>query len=222
MIIFAIKRWYFKLEFIKNIVIVAYLTSSMVTPAMVIMLYRTASVVVIKFRISGILIPIVVDLFIIVVVVMPLMPVVFSCHKVIKTPQQSSKVIVDTSNGCLHCPKLGVDGKLCDLQHTDPLICDRTYQSLNNTLRVRGLWWCVLVIVCWTYHGEVHKTKKKTGEEEQKKGLALLGCSCCKALMLNLLTRALTSSYLAPQDGEGNQQVSNLKEGVSVLARESL
>jgi hypothetical protein len=43
----------------------------------------------------------------------------------------------------------------------------------------------------------VHKTKKKTSEEEQK-GLALLGCSCCKALTLNLLTRALTSSYLAP------------------------
>jgi hypothetical protein len=40
--------------------------------------------------------------------------------------------------------------------------------------------------------------------------------------MLNLLTRALTSSYLAPQDGEGNQQVSNLEEGVSVLPRESL
>jgi hypothetical protein len=35
---------------------------------------------------------------------------------------------------------------------------------------------------------------------------------------LNLITRALTSSYLAPQDEEGNQQVSNLEEGVSVLA----
>jgi hypothetical protein len=82
------------------------------------------------------------------------------------------------------------------------------------------------VVVCAHHrpshlHGEVHKTKKKTSEEEQE-GLALLGCSCYKALMLNLLTRALTSSYLAPQDGEGNQQVSNLKEGVSVLARESL
>jgi hypothetical protein len=71
-----------------------------------------------------------------------------------------------------------------------------------------------------------NKTKKKTSEEEQK-GLALLGCSCCKALTckaltLNMLTRVFTSSYLAPQDGEGNQQVSNLKEGVSVLARESL
>jgi hypothetical protein len=64
----------------------------------------------------------------------------------------------------------------------------------------------------------VHKTKKKTSEEEQK---GLLG-RCCKALTLNLLTRALTSSYLAPQDGEGNQQVSNLEEGVLVLARESL
>jgi hypothetical protein len=72
-----------------------------------------------------------------------------------------------------------------------------------------------------TCHGEEHKTKKKTSEEEQK-GLALLGCSCYKALRLNLLTRALTSSYLAPQDGEGNQQVSNLKDGVSVLAQESL
>jgi hypothetical protein len=40
--------------------------------------------------------------------------------------------------------------------------------------------------------------------------------------MLNLLTRALTSSYPASQDGEGNQQVSNLKEDVSVLAQESL
>jgi hypothetical protein len=49
MIIFAIKRWYFKLEFMKSIVIVAYLTSSMATPAMAIMLYRTASVMVIKF-----------------------------------------------------------------------------------------------------------------------------------------------------------------------------
>jgi hypothetical protein len=78
----------------------------------------------------------------------------------------------------------------------------------------------VLTIIRRTCHGEVHKTKKKTIEEEQK-GLALLGC-CCKALMLNLLTRALTSSYLAPQDGEGNQQVSILEEGVSVLARESL
>jgi hypothetical protein len=32
----------------------------------------------------------------------------------------------------------------------------------------------------------VHKTKKKTSEEEQK-GLVLLGCSCCKALTLNML-----------------------------------
>jgi hypothetical protein len=119
---------------------------------------------------------------IVVVVVMPLMPVVFLCHKVIKTPQQSSKVVADTSNRCLHCPKLVVGGKLCGLQHTNPLICDLyisinslrvllhlTYQSLNNTLRVRGLWWCVLIIVRRTYHGEVHKTKKKISEEEQKK-----------------------------------------------------
>jgi hypothetical protein len=33
----------------KSIVIVAYLTSSMATPVMVIMLYQTVSVVVIKF-----------------------------------------------------------------------------------------------------------------------------------------------------------------------------
>jgi hypothetical protein len=166
---------------------------------------------------------------IVVVIVMPLMLVMFSCHKVIETPQQSSKTDVDMSNGCLYCPKLGVGGKLCGLQHTNPLICDLyisinclrvllylAYKSLNNTLRARGLW-CVLIIIRRTYHGEEHKTKKKTIEEEQK-GLALLGCSCCKALMLNLLTRALTNSYLAPQDGEGNKQVSNLKEGVSVLA----
>jgi hypothetical protein len=95
------------------------------------------------------------------------------------------------------------------------------YQSLNNTLCVRGLWWHVLIITRQTCYGEEHKTKKKTSEEEQK-GLALLGCSYCKALTLNLLTRALTSSYLTSQDGEGNQQVSNLKEGVSVMARESL
>jgi hypothetical protein len=95
------------------------------------------------------------------------------------------------------------------------------YQSLNNTLHARGLWWRVLTIIRRTCHGEVHKTKKKTSEEEQK-GLALLGCSCCKALTLNLLTRALTSSYFAPQDGKGNQQVSTLEVGVSVLARESL
>jgi hypothetical protein len=94
------------------------------------------------------------------------------------------------------------------------------YQSLNITLRARGLWWRVLIIIRRTCHGEVHKTKKKTSEEE-KKGLALLG-RCCKALTLNLLTQALTSSYLAPQDGEGNQQVSNLEGGVSVLSRESL
>jgi hypothetical protein len=78
----------------------------------------------------------------------------------------------------------------------------------------------VLIIIRRTCHGEVHKTKKKISEEEQK-GLALLG-RCCKALTLNLLTRALTSSYLAPQDGEGSQQVSNLEDCVSVLARESL
>jgi hypothetical protein len=195
----------------KSIVIVAYLTSSMAIPAMVIMLYRTASVVVIKIQISRILIPIVIDLFImVVVVVIPLMPVMFSCHKVIKMPQHSSKVVVDTSNRCLNCLKLGVGGKLCDLQHTNPLICDLyiiinslcvllhlTYQSFNNTLHARGLWWCVLIIIHRTCHGEVYKTKKKTSEEEQK-GLTLLGCSCCKALTLNLLTRALTSSYLAP------------------------
>jgi hypothetical protein len=78
----------------------------------------------------------------------------------------------------------------------------------------------VLIIIRWTYHGEVRKTKKKTSEEEQK-DLALLG-RCCKALTLNLLTWALTSSYLAPQDEEGNQQVSSLEDGVLVLARESL
>jgi hypothetical protein len=131
---------------------------------------------------------------------MPLMSVVFSCHKVIETPQQSSKTVVDTSNGCLHCPKLGVGGKLCVLQHTNPLICDLyisinslrvllhlMYQSLNNTVRARGLWWRVLIIIRRTCHGEVHNTKKKTSEEEQK-CLALLVCSCCKALTLNLLT----------------------------------
>jgi hypothetical protein len=166
----------------KSIVIVVYLTSSMATPAMVIMLYRTASVMVIKFRISRILIPIVFDLFIMVVVVMPLMPIVFSCHKVIKTPQQSSKAVVDTRNGCMHCPKLGVGDKLCGLHHTNLLIghlyisinslrvlLNLTYQSLNNTLRARGLWWRVLIIVHRICHGEVHKTKKKTSEEEQKK-----------------------------------------------------
>jgi hypothetical protein len=79
----------------------------------------------------------------------------------------------------------------------------------------------VLIIIWRTCHGEEHKTKTKTSEEEQK-GLALLGCSCGKALKLNLFTQALTSSYLAPQDGEGNQQASNLNEGVSVLAQESL
>jgi hypothetical protein len=78
----------------------------------------------------------------------------------------------------------------------------------------------VLITIHRTCHGEVHKTKKKTSEEEQK-GIALLG-HYCKALTLNLLTRALTSSYLAPQDGEGNQQLSNMEEGVSVLAQESL
>jgi hypothetical protein len=132
----------------KSIIIVAYLISLMAIPAMTIMLYRTTSVMVI----SRILIPIVIDLFIIVVViVMPLMPVMFSCHKVIKMPQQSRKVVVDMSNRCLHCPKLGVGGKLYGLQHTNPLICDLyisinslcvllhlTYQSLNNTLRARG------------------------------------------------------------------------------------
>jgi hypothetical protein len=72
----------------KRIIIVVYLTSSMAIPAMAIMLYWTVSIVVIKFQISRILIPIVIDLFIIViVVVMPLMPIMFSCHKVIEMPQ---------------------------------------------------------------------------------------------------------------------------------------
>jgi hypothetical protein len=72
----------------KRIIIVAYLTSSMAIPAMAIMLYWTVSIVVIKFQISRILIPIVIDLFIIVIVViMPLMPIMFSCHKVIEMPQ---------------------------------------------------------------------------------------------------------------------------------------
>jgi hypothetical protein len=79
-IIFAIKRWYFKLEFMKSIIIVPYLTSSVATSTMVTMMYRTVSVMVIKFQISIIVIPIVFDLFIMVVVVMPLMPIVFSCH----------------------------------------------------------------------------------------------------------------------------------------------
>jgi hypothetical protein len=90
------------------------------------MLGRMVSIVVIKFQISRILIPIVFNLFIevvVVVVVMPLLSIVFSCHKVIEMPQQSNKASVDTSNGCLHCPKLGVGGKLCGLQHTNLLIC---------------------------------------------------------------------------------------------------
>jgi hypothetical protein len=41
--------WYLKLEFMKCIVIVAYLTSSMATSAMAIVLDWTASVVVNKF-----------------------------------------------------------------------------------------------------------------------------------------------------------------------------
>jgi hypothetical protein len=94
---------------------------------------------------------------VVVVVVMPLLPIVFSCHKVIEMPQQSSKAGVDTSNGCLNCPKLGVGGKLCGLQHTNLLICHLyniikslcvlrhlTHQSLHNTLRARGLWWQVV------------------------------------------------------------------------------
>jgi hypothetical protein len=80
----------------KSIVIVTYLTSSLATPSMAIMLDQMASVVVIKFRISRILIPIVFNVFIkvvvvvvvvIVVVVMPLLPIVFSYHKVIKMPE---------------------------------------------------------------------------------------------------------------------------------------
>jgi hypothetical protein len=206
----------------------------MAIPAMAIMLYRTASIVVIKYWISRILILIVVDLFIIVVVVvMPLMPVVFSCHKVIKMPQQSRKALVDTSNGCLHCPKLGGRWQVAwppthqsshlwpVHQHQFPPFASLPHvPKLEQYPSCEGLWWRVLIIIRRTCHGEVHKTKKKTSEEEQK-GLALLGCYC-KALTLNLLTRALTSSYLAPQDGEGNQQVSNLEEGVSVLAQESL
>jgi hypothetical protein len=144
----------------------------------------------------------------VVVVVMPLMSIVFLCHKVIETPQYSSKAVVDTSNGCLNCPKLGVGGKLCGLQHINLLI-GHLYISINYLsvlLHARGLWWRVLVIIHRTCHGEVHNTKKTTSEEEQKKAL---GCSCCKTLTLNLLTQALTSSYLASQDGEGDQQVSN-------------
>jgi hypothetical protein len=64
----------------KSIIIVPYLTSSVATSTMVTMMYRTVSVMVIKFQISIIVIPIVFDLFIMVVVVMPLMPIVFSCH----------------------------------------------------------------------------------------------------------------------------------------------
>jgi hypothetical protein len=163
--------------------------------------------------------------------VVPLLLIVFSCHEVIKMPQQSSKAGVDTGNRCFHCPKLGVGGMLCGLQLANLLICHLhisikslhvrlhlMYQSLNDMLHGRRLWWHVLDIVHWTCHGKVHKkTRKKISEEEQK-GLALLGCSCCKALTLNLLTQALTSSYIASQDGEGNQQVSNHKDGVSVLA----
>jgi hypothetical protein len=168
---------YIKLEFMKSIVIVLYLTSLMATPAMAIMLGRTASIVVVKFRIRQILIPIVFNLFIEVVVVevvMPLLPIVFSCHKVIETPQQSSKVGVNMSNGCLHCPKLGVGGKLCGLQHNNLLICHLdiiimslhvllhlTHQSLHNTLHARGLWWRVLDIICQTYQGKVHRNKEK-------------------------------------------------------------
>jgi hypothetical protein len=94
---------------------------------------------------------------VVVLVVVPLLPIVFSCHKVIETPQQSSKAGVDTSNGCLHCPKLGVGGKLCGLQHTNLLICllyniikslcvllHLTHQSLHNTLCARRLWWQVV------------------------------------------------------------------------------
>jgi hypothetical protein len=73
-IIYDIKGWYFKLELMKSIVIVVYLTSSMVVPALVMMLYQMVSVMVIKFQMSRILIPIVIDLFTIVfVVVIPLM-----------------------------------------------------------------------------------------------------------------------------------------------------
>jgi hypothetical protein len=128
------------------------------------------------------------------------MSIVFSCHEIIKMPQQSSKAGVDTSNRCLHCPKLGVDSKLCGLQDTNLLICHLyisvkslhvllhlAYQILNNILRARGLWWRVIAIVRGICHGKVHKNKEKTSEEEQK-GIALLGFSCCKALMLNLLT----------------------------------
>jgi hypothetical protein len=68
----------------KSIVIVSYLTSLMATPAVAIMLYQMASVMVIKFRNSRILITVVFDLFIMVVVVMPFMPIVLSHHKVIK------------------------------------------------------------------------------------------------------------------------------------------
>jgi hypothetical protein len=59
---------------------------------------------------------------VVVVVVMPLMPIMLSYHKLIETSQQSSKAVVDTSNRCLHCPKLGIGGKLCGLQHTNLLI----------------------------------------------------------------------------------------------------
>jgi hypothetical protein len=67
----------------------------------------------------------------------------------------------------------------------------------------------------------VHRNKEEN-KWRRTKSLAISGCSYCKALMLNLLTWALTSSYLASLEGGGNQEVSNLEEGVLVLARESL
>jgi hypothetical protein len=159
----------------KSIIIIAYLTSSIATHAMVIMLYRTVSIVVIKFRISRILIRIVFNMIIkVVLVVMPLMLIVFSCHEVIKMPQQSCKASIDTSNRCLHYLMLGVSGRLCCLQHTNLLICHLyisikalyvllylTYQSLNNTLCARGLWWHVLITIYPTCHGKVHKNKEE-------------------------------------------------------------
>jgi hypothetical protein len=57
---------------------------------------------------------------------------------------------------------------------------------------------------------------------KKNKILALPGWGYSKAVTLNLLKQAHTSSYIAAQDGKGSLQVSNLEEGVSVLAREYL
>jgi hypothetical protein len=126
----------------------------------------------------------------------------------IKTPQKSSKTLVNIVDYCLQSCKLGVGGNLHGLQLSNLVIrhlhiiikslCVQLHLPFKILYDAPGAWRLLraMILLLGAWHGEKNKDNKKTSEVV--KSLHLIGCSYCKTLTLNLFHKLLLILTLLP------------------------